>query len=128
MRHDPPLPPPSLFPALTLDQAQQRMERASRLERADFLEILALEPESDLWVCRGLTGPGGAFELGGGAGDGGEVGEVGGGEHGGVVDEGAYEGVGGLDGGAGEGEGVWVRHCGCGSGDRWVGECEAIRV
>ncbi|KFZ00973.1 hypothetical protein V500_00913, partial [Pseudogymnoascus sp. VKM F-4518 (FW-2643)] len=71
MRHHPPLPPPSLLPALTLHQAQQRMERASRLERADFLEILALEPESDLGVCGGLPGPGGAFELGGGAGGGG---------------------------------------------------------
>ncbi|KFZ07321.1 hypothetical protein V501_06552 [Pseudogymnoascus sp. VKM F-4519 (FW-2642)] len=93
------------------------MKRASRLERADLLEILALEPESDLWVCGRLPRPGCAFELGGGAGGGGELGDVGGGEHGGAVDVGLDEGVGGEDGGAGEGEGVGVGHCGGGYGD-----------
>lgn len=88
------------------------MESSSDLKCADFLEILALEPEPDDRLGGFLARPGGPFKCSGrlwGRGEGGEGGVC---EHWGLVDVWFYESVGGDDGGTGEG---WafrgVGHC-----------------
>lgn len=56
MRHNP--PPPNLLLPLFLNNPNQRMKRASSLERAYPLQILAFEPEPDIRVrSRGATFP-----------------------------------------------------------------------
>lgn len=82
------------------------MKRSPSLERANPLEILALEPESNLWVRRSFgTLPFRPLQLFGSTRGGSELVESGIREHGRLVYVGFYEGVSGEDGGSGEGRG-----------------------
>lgn len=76
MRNDASLAPASLRPSGLLRQPEEGVKCPARLEGADALEVLALEPEADCWAGGGMAGPGGGGELGGGARGGGEQGEV----------------------------------------------------
>lgn len=92
MSNNPSLHPPTLDPLLVPLQSLDRMERAPGLERANSLQILALEPQPD----DGLRG-GGACAL---LRRGGERAERGVGEHGRLVDVRLDELVGGEHAGA----------------------------
>jgi len=101
MRDDAALAAAALGPAVRLRQPEQRVEGAARLERADALQVLALEPEAQRGLRGLLARPGRGGQLGRGARRGGEGGEVGVCEDGRAVDVGLDELVGGEDGGAG---------------------------
>lgn len=96
-----PRPPQPLQPLL-LFQSLNSMKRSPGLERSNPLEILALEPEPDLWV-RWLFNPLPlrSFQLLGRARGGSELVESCVRQNGRLVDVGLYEGVSGEDGGAG---------------------------
>lgn len=70
MRNNP--PPLNLSHPALLNQPQQRMERAPRLERANPLEILALEAEAEFRARGRLAFEGGVEEGLGGLGGAGE--------------------------------------------------------
>lgn len=89
------------------------MKRSSSLERANPLEILALEPEPNLWVRRSFGSlPFRPLQLFESTRGGSELVESGICEHGRLVDVGLDKGVSGEDGGSGKGRGgAGVGHC-----------------
>lgn len=105
--------PPHLVQPLRLDQPQHRMERASHFERADALEILALEEQPHFGRGRLLPLPWRALQCSGRLGRRCQLGQRRVGQHGRGVDVGFDECVGFFDGGACQGAmvaaGGWSR-------------------